>query len=163
MRGRKPTPTVLRIARGNPGKRPINHDEPHPGEIAEDCPLELAGDEERGEWDRTIVPAIRIGQITAADRVFAIAHCHYWAMWRDQITDAAKHAHVVAVGQHKYPTPNPARMMANKTFLLLAKVDAELGLTPSSRPRVRATKPAGKATGVTRYLNALPGGKAAQG
>ena len=162
MRGRKPTPTVLRLARGNPGKRPINRDEPQPGAMSETCPDELADVDEQGEWQRTVVPAIQIGQITAADRTFAIAHCHYWAMWRSQLAEAAKHGHVVAVGKHKYPTPNPARMMANKTFLLLAKVDAELGLTPSSRPRVKATRPAGASRQIDRYLNVLSGGKAAQ-
>jgi P27 family predicted phage terminase small subunit len=90
------------------------------------------------EWRRTIAPAITRGQITAADRVFAIAHCELWSTWRSQLADAAKHAHVVAAGKNKYPTPNPARTMSNKTLLLLAKVDQELGLTPVSRSRVKA-------------------------
>ena len=29
-RGPKPTPTALKLLRGNPGKRPINVDEPQP-------------------------------------------------------------------------------------------------------------------------------------
>lgn len=160
MRGRKPTPTVIRIARGNPGHRPINTDEPKPAAMDEVCPEELIDPDEQFEWGRTIVPAIRTGQITSADRVFAIAHCHFWATWRSQLADAAKHAHIVAVGKHKYPTHNPARIMANKTFLILAKVDAELGLTPSSRPRVKASTPAGKgSTKLNRYLSAIPGGR----
>lgn len=158
MRGRKPTPTVLRIARGNPGKRPINTDEPKPSELDEMCPGELPDEAEHREWDRTIVPAIRSGQITSADRVFAIAHCHYWAMWRSQLADASSHPHVIAVGKQKYPAPNPARMMANKTFLLLAKVDAELGLTPTSRPRVKASRPA-ESSRMNRYLSAIQGGR----
>jgi P27 family predicted phage terminase small subunit len=148
------------MARGNPGHHPRNHDEPKPGELAEDCPPELTLEEERAEWTRTIVPAITTGQITQADRTFAIAHCHYWATWRDQLADAARHPNIIGVGPNKHPTPNPARGMANTTFLLLAKVDAELGLTPSSRPRVKATRPAGQASSISRYLSAIPGGKA---
>ncbi len=141
MRGRKPTPTVLRVLRGNPSKRPINRDEPKPERLDRDCPDELTSDEAKAEWVRTIAPLIAIGQITAADRVFAIAHCELWATWREQIAEAARHPHVVAVGQNKHPTPNPARVMSNKTLQLLAKVDAELGLTPVSRSRVNVRRP----------------------
>jgi P27 family predicted phage terminase small subunit len=136
MKGRKPTPTVIRLLRNNPSKRPLNTDEPIPDAMPATCPEELTGEVERAEWRRTIVPAIERGQITAADRSFAIAHCELWATWRDQVGEAAKHPHVVAAGKSKHPIPNPARGMANKTLLLLAKIDAELGLTPVSRSRV---------------------------
>jgi hypothetical protein len=46
---------------------------------------------------------------------------------------------VIAAGPNKYPMPNPARVMANKTLLLLAKVDAELGLSPTARTRVQVS------------------------
>lgn len=143
MRGRKPTPTHIRLMHNNPGKRPMNDDEPQPEALAEDCPDELSDVVAREEWERTIAPAIRTGQITEADRSFAIAHCELWATWRSQLEDAVKHPHVVAVGKNKYPAPNPARLMANKTLLLLVKVDAELGLSPSSRSRVKTTKKPG--------------------
>ena len=138
MKGRKPKPTVLKLAIGNPGRRPLNLAEPHPGALALRCPREVIDPVAQLEWRRTMVPAIRIGQITAADRVMAIAHCELWATWRSQLADASRHAHIIAVGEKNYPTPNPARVMANKTFQLLVKVDAELGFTPSSRSRVQA-------------------------
>lgn len=141
MRGRKPTPTVLRVLRGNPGKRPVNTNEPEPEDLSTVCPEEIAeNDDARKEWFRTIVPAIHTRQITSADRAMAIAHCELWATWRSQLAAAGKHAHVVAVGKNNYPTPNPARGMANKTFFLLKQVDAELGLTPTSRSRVTKGK-----------------------
>lgn len=140
MRGRKPTPTVLRVLKGNPSKRPLNDNEPRPPLMAEDCPPELTAPESRDEWQRTIVPALSSGHITSADRVFAIAHCELWATWRSQLEDASRHPHVVAVGAQKHPMPNPARTMANKTLMLLAKVDSELGLTPVSRSRVNSSR-----------------------
>jgi P27 family predicted phage terminase small subunit len=140
MRGRKPVPTLLKFARGNPGHRKINSNEPQPCELSSVCPPELEDPIAQQEWERTIAPAIETGQITAADRSMAIAHCELWATWRSQLADAARHPHVVSAGKNKYPMPNPARMMANKTFLLLAKVDAELGCTPSSRSRVTSVK-----------------------
>lgn len=137
MRGRKPTPTVIRLVNGNPGRRPINADEPQPGALDSVCPPEIADDPLAvAEWQRGIVPAIEIKQITAADRTLAIAHCVLWSTWQSQLADAAKHAHVIAAGPNNYPMPNPARVMANKTMMMLAKIDSELGFTPTSRSRV---------------------------
>lgn len=141
MRGRKPTPTPLRILRENPSKRPFNLEEPIPSALSTDCPVELADPIARAEWDRSVVAAIERGQITEADRVLAVAHCELWATWRSQLAEAALHTHVVAVGKQKYPAPNPARGMANKTLMLLAKVDAELGFSPTSRSRVQMRGP----------------------
>jgi P27 family predicted phage terminase small subunit len=136
MRGRKPVPTVLKLMRGNPGKRSINANEPQPDVLPVDCPAELTSQDAIDEWNSRIVPAINRRQITSADRVFAIAHCELWATWRSQLADAARHAHVIATGKNGHPMPNPARGMANKTLMILAKVDAELGFTPTSRSRV---------------------------
>jgi P27 family predicted phage terminase small subunit len=156
MRGTKPTATVLKIARGNPGKRPLNHAEPQPGALSPTCPKEILDPIARKEWRRAIVPAIGTGQITAADRVMAIAHCELWATWRSQLADAARHAHVIAVGDKHYPTPNPARVMSNKTFLILAKVDAELGFTPTARTRVHAAPAAAADVQKERFFGAGP-------
>lgn len=139
MRGRKPTPTALKLIRGNPGKRRLNHEEPEPPDLAPDVPAELSDQIARDEWTNRIVPAIETGQITAADRAFAIAHCELWSTWRSQLADANRHPHVVSSGKQGYPIPNPARGMANKTLTMLVKVDAELGLSPSSRSRVKVT------------------------
>lgn len=140
MRGPPPQPSILRFARGNPGHRKINDTEPQPGELSPICPPELEDPVAKEEWARTVAPAIETGQITAADRSMAIAHCELWATWRSQLADALRHPHVVTAGKNGYPMPNPARQMANKTFMLLAKVDAELGCTPSSRSRVTTGK-----------------------
>lgn len=145
--GPKPQPTVLKLLNGNPGRRKLNTAEPKPEPIAPDCPPEITDVDAVAEWARTIVPAITRGQVTSADRVFAIAHCELWATWRSQLADAARHPHVVASGPQKHPMPNPARGMANRTFLLLARVDAELGFTPSSRSRVTVAGGTGKESG----------------
>jgi P27 family predicted phage terminase small subunit len=139
-RGRKPTPTVLRVLRGNPGRRPLNREEPRPDALEDDCPTELEG-AARAEWMRAIVPAIRIGQVTAADRTLAIAHCELWATWRSQLAEAAKGPHVIAAGRHQYRIPNPIRVMANRTLLLLSQVDEKLGFSPTSRAKVQTKGP----------------------
>lgn len=129
-------PTVLKMLRGNPGRRPLNVLEPVPGALSPACPKELTDDVARKEWRRTIAPAVRIGQITAADRVLAIVHCELWAAYRAQLLEASGRQ-VLAVGANAYPTPNVARGMSNTTVTLLIKVDIELGLTPVSRSKVQ--------------------------
>lgn len=136
MRGPKPIPTLIKLARGNPGKRKLNRREPKPGPLDPTPPVELLDDAAKAEWTRTIAPAIATGQITAADRSMAIAHCDLWAVWRSQLAEAARDPHVKPAGPNDYPMASPVRAMAHRTFTLLIRVDAELGLTPTSRSRV---------------------------
>jgi P27 family predicted phage terminase small subunit len=135
-------PTRLKLLRGNPGRRPLTVDEPQPDVLSETVPPELVDDVTAAdEWTRTIVPAIRRRQITAADRTLAIAHCELFATWRSQLAAAARHAHIIAAGRDKYPKQNPARLMAHSTLRLLIAVDSELGLSPASRTRVSVAPP----------------------
>jgi P27 family predicted phage terminase small subunit len=139
--GRRPKPTALRVFEGNREKRPLNNNEPYPDKLAPDVPSELEGDEVATvEWRRTIVPAIDRYQITEADRVSAISHCRLWSLWLSQMAKADTEPHVL-VGSKRI-LQNPTRGMAHKTLTMLIKIDAELGLTPSSRSRV--TVPGGK-------------------
>lgn len=50
-RGRKPKPTALKILEGNPGKRPINENEPIPPKGTVKCPTWLEP-EAKKEWKR---------------------------------------------------------------------------------------------------------------
>jgi P27 family predicted phage terminase small subunit len=139
MRGRKPTPTVIKLLRGNPGRRPLNTSEPKPRALSMECPAELTDTEARLEWDRRIVPAIVSGQITSADWALALAHCELYAEWRACALEAMKHPRIISVG--KQPQPNPYRSEARKIRAELWKVDAELGFSPVSRSRVTAGLP----------------------
>lgn len=131
----------MKLIRGNPGKRKINREEPQHAALDPEVPEEIAGVPiAREEWERSIVPAIKVGHISSADRVMAIAHCSLYAQWREQMTLAATHPEIIAVGPNNHPMPNPARGMANKSLLLLRQVDSELGFTPSSRSRVKVDK-----------------------
>ena len=150
--GRPPTPTVLKVLHNNPGRRPLNTHEPQPGTLSPICPRELSDETARAAWRRDIVPAIKLGQITAADRAVAIGYCEMWAAWRSQLADALRHPHVIAVGKSHAPIPNPARGMANKSYLLMLKTASELGLTPSSRSRVTVLPAAAGTNPLDRFL-----------
>jgi len=135
----KPTPTALKVLRGNPGRRPLNAREPEPPALAEAVPRELTGRVARREWRRTIAPAIRIGMITAADRALAMHYCVLFDTWTMQIAEAAKSPDVQIYGKNNFAMPNVSRTNANKTLLLLTKVESQLGFTPTTRPKVQVT------------------------
>jgi P27 family predicted phage terminase small subunit len=144
MRGRKPSPTKLKIVRGNPGKRRVNTSEPeHPPMPDETCPADLVDPAARAEWDRVATQLIRVGQVSMVDRVTLIGYCLKYAQWKALEAEARLHPFIVKAPSG-YPIPNPALGMANKVFALMLKAAAELGITPASRSRVtsdRSRKP----------------------
>lgn len=135
MPGPRRQPTVLRLMRGNPGKRRINHQEPRPGPLAADCPPELTDPVARAEWDRVAPGLVSSGQVTTVDRAMLIGYCQKWAQWQAIETAASAHPFIVK-GPDGRPIPNPALGLAFKAYNLLLRSAAELGMTPSARSRV---------------------------
>jgi phage terminase small subunit len=80
MPGRKPKPTAMRRAEGNPGKRGYNAAEPLPPDALPDCPPHL-GVEARAEWDRLAETLWRMGVVTMVDRAALAAYCQSWGRW----------------------------------------------------------------------------------
>ena len=67
MRGRKPKPTRLKVITGNPGKRPLNLDEPMPEPIVPDFPPELSPAAQI-EWHRLAGELGKLRVLTNLDR-----------------------------------------------------------------------------------------------
>jgi phage terminase small subunit len=80
MRGRKPQPTAIRRAAGNPGKRGYNHGEPVPPEGLPDCPSHLS-DVARAEWERIAGALYVMGVLTVIDRAALAAYCQSYGRW----------------------------------------------------------------------------------
>jgi len=64
--GPKLKPTAIKILEGNPGKRPLNLNEPKPLQIAPECPDWLL-DEAKKEWKRLAPELERLGLLTILD------------------------------------------------------------------------------------------------
>jgi P27 family predicted phage terminase small subunit len=140
MRGRKPTPSANRALAGNPGKRPMNEDEPRPPELADDddaVPIELDGNTlALAEWRRLMPMLRRCRQITEADRGALLALCLEWSRYIHATQQIATLGLVVKAPSG-YPIQNPYLPIATKALAGCNKLWPELGLTPSSRSRVR--------------------------
>lgn len=143
MRGRKPLPTWRHRLEGNPGKRKRNAQEPAPPPVPEDLdtapPPELTGDARAiEEWTR-LLPMLRLGrQVTDADRAALLALCLEWSRYLTAIAKVAATSLIVMTPKG-YPIQNPYLPVATKAFSNCAKLWPELGLTPSSRSRVKTT------------------------
>src|SRR5580700_3724674 len=69
MRGRKPTPTQLKVIRGNPGKRRLNSaGEPKPVRGQPVAPA-LLSEKARVAWDQIAPMLDRMGVLTEADEM----------------------------------------------------------------------------------------------
>ena len=142
MRGRKPTPTKQRILRGNPGKRPLNGNEPvypSPGEEFDAIPDDLQGNVlAASEWHRLAPMLRRTGHVAESDRTALIAMCLEWARYIEA-TKKIRELGMVVKAPSGYPIVNPYLSIATKALAGCNKLWPELGLTPSSRSRVNAT------------------------
>jgi hypothetical protein len=64
--GRKPKPASLKLITGNPGKHPLNKNEPNPKREIPPCPDFLQG-EARKTWHKVAKKLFRIGLLTELD------------------------------------------------------------------------------------------------
>lgn len=142
MRGRKPKPSRQRELEGNPGRRPLNKDEPDidkPSAAADAPPIELADDVvASAEWAR-LMPLMRKSRaITEGDRGSLLSLCQQWSRYLTANGKVATGGMVVRAPSG-YPMPNPYIGIANKALGNCIKLWVELGLTPSARSRVKTT------------------------
>ena len=151
MKGRKPTPTRLKIVRGNPGKRPLNKNEPKPTQKLPACPAFLDRAAKR-EWKRLAPDLTEIGLLTAADMAIFAGYCAAYSTFTQAQTKLREHGRMVRAANGE-PKPSPWLRIANQAQDQIFKVSGELGLTPSARVRLT-----GSAGGATTSSPKTPGG-----
>jgi P27 family predicted phage terminase small subunit len=141
MRGRKPNPTALRRASGNPGKRAYNPAEPLPPEGMPDCPPHLSA-AAQDEWHRLARALFDMGVLTIVDRAALAAYCQCYGRWVEAEEKMAETPAMIRTPSG-YVQQSPWMSVANKQLELMGRYMAELGITPASRSRVAALLPTG--------------------
>ncbi len=134
MRGRRPKPTRMKILAGNPGKRPLNANEPRPEVATPDCPVEL-GPVARREWDRMVAELARLRILTHLDRAALAAYCGAYAMWAEATEAIQKYGSMVK-SPSGYPVQSPYVSIANRQTEIMMRIASEFGFTPASRSRI---------------------------
>jgi len=139
VRGRRPKPTEQRRLEGNPGRRPLNADEPSPpiSPSLFDDPPELATNPiALAEWRR--LAAAHPLWITDVDRGLLLESCVLYARMREADDRIERTGGAVIQTKAGNIIQNPYLPVANRAFLLYKSACVELGLTPSARSRVRS-------------------------
>ena len=135
MRGRRPKPTRLKMLTGNPGKRPLNEDEPKPEATIPDCPPELSPSA-RKEWDRLAEELGALRMLTNLDRAALAAYCTAYAIWASEANEAIQKYGVMIKSPQGFPIQSPYLSVANRQAEIMMRIASEFGFTPASRSRI---------------------------
>ena len=154
MRGPKPTPTRLKLVRGNPGKRPLPKGEPQPRVCLPPCPRWLSLEAKR-EW-RSLGPKLRAaGIMTELDGTALALLCQTWARWVEAEAKVTELGAVVE-GSHGQLMRSPYTRISAQAADQLLRLLVEFGMTPSSRSRVHGLAPASESDEVEAWINGKP-------
>src|SRR6185436_7103915 len=92
-RGPRPRPTVLKILNGNPGKRPLNENEPKPKGGLPECP-EYLSDKAQAAWSQFAAQLTAAGVATSLDATALELLCNSYAQYLDGADKVAAHGAV---------------------------------------------------------------------
>jgi P27 family predicted phage terminase small subunit len=139
MRGRKPLPTELKLIMGNPGKRPINRDEPKPDRMMPSCPKWLSKGA-RTHWQKLAPQLFKMGVLTQLDGTALATFCDCLQRYTEAVEFLEKNGCVIVVrndkGEFKFTQAAPQVGIATKMLEQVTKIGAEFGWAPASRSRL---------------------------
>lgn len=139
-RGRKPKPTALKKLEGNPGKRPLNENDPVFDPSIPTCPSWL-DETARREWKRVAPLLYKKGLLTEADRAVLVGYVVAWTNLRKAFETIKADGQVREFqgfdrnGNIKPSkiTKRPEMTIINESLNQIRFFCHEFGMTPSSR------------------------------
>lgn len=142
-RGPPPKPTKMKIAAGNPGRRPLNPHEPEPTPGPPRMPAWLSS-RAKAEWKRIVPELDRLGLLTVVDMAALAAYCQAVAELEQATRTLDKEGRVCTwpivdkegkkVGDRL--KAHPAVAMQRDASQRIKQYLGEFGMSPSSRTRV---------------------------
>jgi len=156
--GTKPKPTAVKIAEGNPGKRPLNESEPQPRKVRPKLPAHLSADA-RVQWRRVINILSPTGVITEAEADLLAVYCEAYAQWVQALEEmrpktgegGLRTGGLTVLNDKGTPVRNPMLKVADDAVKTMLRCQAELGMTPSARARLSVGAQVGDA--LDSFLN----------
>lgn len=143
MASPKPTPTALKLIKGNPGKRPINKSEPKPRQTARvpSPPSEL-GKMAKAEWRRIAKELHATGVLTQIDTKTLANYCQAYEdmnvarglLAAHNMNNPTQINLLVTVGGNTRTHPFVQQIRDHRRDMMAFA--SEFGLTPSSRSKV---------------------------
>ncbi len=139
MRGRKPTPTHLKLVTGCPGKRPINKREPKPAGDLFAAPDWLSADQKIG-W-RYYIDAAPAGMLKLCDLPALATLVIAADLQRQASLKLQEGIGLLVKAGNGTPVPSPYVTIVARQSDIMLRASAELGFTPTSRGRVVMGEP----------------------
>ena len=140
MRGRKPLPSKIIDIRGGSKltHRPPRYGEPNPPSNIPKCPVHL-DKEARQEWRRMVKDLKPLGVLTNLDKAVFAIYCETFSTWA-KATQKIQELGMIRITKNGFAEQNPYFPIANKAKEQMMKALIELGMTPSSRSRVKVSE-----------------------
>lgn len=164
MKGRKPTPTHLKLVKGNPGRRPLNPLEPTPPRARPSAPEHIS-DKARETWGYVTAILDRMGILTEAYAIGVEMLCEAYAdklaaraalalpviaSRKDRVSGEEITWTIAEAGSRTYLGFGKDGVMIRQRpeVAMVADADrrirgwlAEFGMTASARTRVKTSEP----------------------
>ena len=134
--GRMPTPTAIKVLRGNPGKRALPKGEPRPatGDRVPSAPRWLS-EEARAEWRRLAPRLHAVGLLTEVDGTALGLLCEAFAQYVTAKAVVDREG-MLLVSEKGNSYQHPAAGLMTQARGELMKWAREFGMTPSARTRI---------------------------
>lgn len=135
-RGPRPTPTKLKVLRGNPGCRPLNKSEPEPPTDGIAMPPHL-GEVAAARWHELLPMLQAVKVMTKADIEALARYCDTYEWWLATRAKLKKEGDTYPIlndkGEIKYIAQRPEVSIAHKLAVQLRQLEQDFGLNPSAR------------------------------
>src|SRR5215472_3626802 len=158
VKGRRPTPTHLRVLQGNPQHRPLPQNELAPKLDAEvpEAPAYLEGYAAE-EWRERATELYRLGILTMIDRPMFAVYCQSYTRWRlaeEALArmvnnDPIMHGFLIRRSNGEAAT-NPMVLAARRAAQEMLRFASEFGMTPIARARI-ASGVVGENKGASKF------------
>lgn len=156
LRGPKPTPTVLKLIQGNPGKRPLNLSDGVNPPIQIPAHPKWLSTHAVKEWRRIGAELFQLGLIAEIDKASLATYCQTWgdlcdleqafAAQKRQVREHTKGSDTGLMAAYFAKTPTGflrESVVHKKIVEMRAELDRYMrnfGLNPASRARVTASQ-----------------------
>jgi len=135
--GRHPTPTAIKLCRGNPGQRPINEDEPKPPPADVNPPRGLLG-EALVKWEEMSRLLLGMGVFTQADRTTLERYCLMHEQWCD-LQKYFKENPRTQLTQTGYSQITAEATLEKQLRADLLAIERQFGMTPAARSTMKVS------------------------
>ena len=150
MAGRKPLPTHLKLVKGTARPHRMNKAEPNPM-VAVPAPPEHLDEKASAKFTEMAELLARHGVMTELGTGALARYVVIWRRWIEAEEEVKRRGHVVKTSNDNI-IQNPFLAVANRCLAQMHQIEAEFGLTPSSRSRIRIAEPAEKADPFEDFL-----------